>query len=85
MAVILVQHQVSQQIVEIDEIHLAHPVLGPLYKPVRVNDSGKPYVLNPVDDDEPEDTGDDLVEIELSDGEPVDKTELPEPTKKAAK
>jgi hypothetical protein len=48
---VLVQHDISKQIVEIDEIHLAHPVLGPHYKPVRVNDDGKPFVLNPVADD----------------------------------
>lgn len=55
MATVLVQHVVSKQIVEIDEIHLAHPVLGPLYKPVRVNEDGKVFALKPVADDAPED------------------------------
>lgn len=86
MAVRWTRHKVSGVIGELEEIHLAHPWFGQFYEHVRTNEDGKPYVLNPVDDDEPEDTGDDLVEIELpTEGDPVDKTELPEPTKKAAK
>lgn len=48
MALILVQHDISGQIVELEEVQLAHPVLGPHYKPVRVNEDGKVYVLKPV-------------------------------------
>ncbi len=48
MALVLVQHDISGQIVELDEIHLAHPVLGPHYKRVRVNKNGKVFVLDPL-------------------------------------
>jgi hypothetical protein len=41
---VLVWHDVSEQFVEIDERHLAHPILGPHYHIARVNDDGKPYV-----------------------------------------
>lgn len=51
MALVLVQHDISGQVVEIDEIHLAHPVLGPHYKRVRVNEDGKVYALKPVHDE----------------------------------
>lgn len=47
MALILVQHDISGVIVELDEVQLAHPVLGPHYKPVRVNENGKVYALKP--------------------------------------
>lgn len=52
MTKILVQHDISQQIVEIEEVHLAHPVLGPHYKRVRVDENGKVYVLKPTLDEE---------------------------------
>lgn len=51
MALVYVKHEVSGQVVEIDEIHLAHPVLGPLYKRVRVNAAGKVYAWNEKDPD----------------------------------
>lgn len=44
MAMVLVWHDVSEQIVEIDERHLAHPILGPHYHIARVNKEGKPYI-----------------------------------------
>jgi hypothetical protein len=48
MALIWVQHDISGVILELDEVQLAHPVLGPHYKPVRVNpENGKVYVLKP--------------------------------------
>ncbi len=58
MALVLVQHDISKQIVEIDEAHLAHPVLGPHYKRVRVNEDGKVYVLQPGEVDAPADDSD---------------------------
>lgn len=62
MALVLVKHEISGQVVEIDEVHLAHPVLGPLYKRVRRNANGKVYAWNEKDPDtvveekEPQDT-----------------------------
>lgn len=47
MTLVLVQHAISGQIVELDEVHLAHPVLGPHYRRVRVNANGKVYILKP--------------------------------------
>ena len=43
---VLVWHDISEQFVEIDERHLAHPILGPHYHIARVNDEGKPYLPN---------------------------------------
>lgn len=51
MALVLVKHEISGQVVEIDEVHLAHPVLGPLYKRVRRNANGKVYAWNEKDPD----------------------------------
>lgn len=52
MGMVLVRHEISGQTVEIDERHLAHPVLGPLYKVVKVN---KPEVLaHPVSEEKAE-------------------------------
>lgn len=52
MALVLVRHEISGVTVEIDERHLAHPVLGPLYKVVSKN---KPEVLaHPVSDEKAE-------------------------------
>lgn len=51
MALVLVQHDISHEVVEIDEIHLAHPVLGPHYKRVRVNAAGKVYAWGAKDPD----------------------------------
>lgn len=56
MALVLVQHDISGAIVEIDEIHLAHPVLGPHYKRVRTNANGKVYAWNAKDPDTNQDT-----------------------------
>jgi hypothetical protein len=56
MAKVLVQHDISGQVVELDEIQLAHPVLGPHYKRVRVNANGKVYAWNAKDPDADEDT-----------------------------
>jgi hypothetical protein len=44
MAKVLVWHDVSEQFAEIDERHLAHPVLGPHYHVARLNADGKPYL-----------------------------------------
>jgi hypothetical protein len=44
MAKVLVWHDVSEQFAEIDERHLAHPVLGKHYHIARVNSEGKPYI-----------------------------------------
>lgn len=51
MALVLVKHDISGEVVEIDEIHLAHPVLGPHYKRVRRNAAGKIYAWNESDPD----------------------------------
>ena len=51
MALVLVQHDISHEVVEIDDIHLAHPVLGPHYKRVRVNANGKVYAWGAKDPD----------------------------------
>lgn len=51
MALVLVKHDISGEVVEIDEIHLAHPVLGPHYKRVRRNAAGKIYAWNEADPD----------------------------------
>jgi hypothetical protein len=43
---VLVWHDVSEQIVEIDERHLAHPILGPHYHIARIDEkTGKPYAI----------------------------------------
>jgi hypothetical protein len=50
---VLVMHDVSKQIVEIDERHLAHPILGPHYHIVRTDPkTGKQYApgMAPKDD-----------------------------------
>jgi hypothetical protein len=41
---VLVWHDISELFVEIDERHLAHPILGPHYHIARVNSDGKPYI-----------------------------------------
>ncbi len=51
MALVLVKHDISGEVVEIDEIHLAHPILGPHYKRVRRNAAGKVYAWNESDPD----------------------------------
>lgn len=81
MALVLVQHDISGQIVEIDEIHLAHPVLGPHYKRVRVNANGKVYAWNAKDD--PDEDSETEVKSVLRDGVVIDSdasiAESPEP------
>lgn len=76
MAVITVRHKVSNVITEIEDIHLAHPVLGPLYEVVRTNDAGKPYVLETGDQEDPE-VGE---PVEF----PVEDAEKPKPSDKKA-
>lgn len=66
MALVLVKHEISGQVVEIDEIHLAHPILGPLYKRVRKNANGKIYAWNEKDPDT-------VVEAEESQDSKTDK------------
>ncbi len=77
MALVLVQHDISGQIVELDEVHLAHPVLGPHYKRVRVNKNGKVFVLDPlvpdVDFDEDEETAGDAAEVDAPDNHGKDE------------
>ncbi len=51
MALVLVEHDISGQVVEIEEHQLAHPILGPHYKRVRVNAAGKVYAWNAKDPD----------------------------------
>ena len=51
MALVLVQHDISGQVVELEETQLAHPLLGPHYTRVRVNANGKVYVLGSKDPD----------------------------------
>ncbi len=41
---VVVWHDVSEQFAEIDERHLAHPILGPHYHVARLNAEGKPYL-----------------------------------------
>lgn len=71
MALVLVQHDISKQIVEIDEIHLAHPILGPHYKRVRVNENGKVFALNPTDADEESDADISEIDTTVQPGETV--------------
>jgi hypothetical protein len=59
MALVLVKHDISGEVVEIDEIHLAHPVLGPHYKRVRRNAAGKVYAWNETDPDKVDEDADD--------------------------
>lgn len=56
MALVLVQHDISGVVVELDEAQLAHPILGPHYKRVRVNANGKVYAWNSKDPDTDSDT-----------------------------
>lgn len=46
MAMVLVWHDVSEEFAEIDERHLAHPILGPHYHIARIDPkTGKPYAI----------------------------------------
>ena len=46
MATVLVWHDVSEEFAEIDERHLAHPILGPHYHIARIDEkTGKPYAI----------------------------------------
>ena len=56
MALVLVKHDISGEVVEIPEEQLAHPILGPHYKRVRVNANGKVYAWNAKDPDTDEET-----------------------------
>lgn len=51
MALVLVKHDISGEVVELPEEQLAHPVLGPHYKRVRRNAAGKVYAWNEQDPD----------------------------------
>lgn len=51
MALVLVKHDISGQVVELPEEQLAHPVLGPHYTRVRRNAAGKIYAWNEKDPD----------------------------------
>ncbi len=44
MALVLVWHDISNEVVELEERHLAHPVLGQHYHIVKTNDDGKRVV-----------------------------------------
>lgn len=72
MALVLVKHDISGEVVEIDEIHLAHPVLGPHYKRVRRNAAGKIYAWNETDPDAEKESTDKKADAKKADDKKAD-------------
>jgi hypothetical protein len=62
LALVLVKHDISGEVVEIPEEQLAHPILGPHYKRVRRNAAGKIYAWNEADPDAQQDSTDNKAE-----------------------